>query len=275
MKSTRKILYVVLIVVAVLIAAVVVAVGLFANSALKLGIETAGTKALNVGVKVGAVDLSILGGSLGIENLVIDNPPGYQHKTLLELGKGRVAVDIGSLLGDTVNIKEIKLDGVNVTLEQRGISGNNLQDIIKSLPQGEGPEAQAKEAEPSGKKLRIGTLELTNVTVKVKLLPVPGKSDTVTLKLAPIVMKDLGSDNKMDVAKLSSKILLAIAEGVAEQGGGVLPADMTSAMKTTLGKTMEMGKTAVDEGKKVIDGGTDAGKKIIDGIGGLLKKKEQ
>ena len=274
MKRALKILYVILIVVVVLVAGAVVAVGLFANSALKFGIETAGTKALNVGVKVGAVDLSILGGSLGIENLVIDNPPGYQNKTLLELGQGRVAVDIGSLLSDTVNIKEVKLDSVNVTLEQRGISGNNLQDIIKSLPQGEGPEAEPQKAEPSGKKLRIGTLELTNITVKAKLLPVPGKSDTVTLKLAPIVMKDLGSDNKMDVAKLSGKILLAIAAGIAEQGAGLLPEDMTSAMKTTLDETMKLGKTAVDGGKKVIDGGTDAGKKIIDGLGGLLKKKE-
>ncbi len=276
MKRALKILYVILIVVVVLIAAAVVAVGLFANSALKFGIETAGTKALNVGVKVGAVDLSILGGSLGIENLVIDNPPGYQNKTLLELGQGRVAVDIGSLLSDTVNIKEVKLDSVNVTLEQRGISGNNLQDIIKSLPKAEGTEAKAepKEAEPSGKKLKIETLELTNITVKAKLLPVPGKADTVTLKLAPIVMKDLGSDEKMDVAKLSAKILLAIAKGVAEQGAGLLPDDMTSAMKTTLSETIGLGKTAVDEGKKVIDGGTDAGKKIIEGLGGLLKKEE-
>jgi hypothetical protein len=275
MKRALKILYVVLIVVVVLAAAAVISVGLFANSALKFGIETAGTKALNVGVKVGEVDLSILGGSLDLENLVIDNPPGYQHKTLLELGQGRVAVDIGSLLSDTVNIKEVKLDSVNVTLEQRGISGNNLQDIIKSLPKGEVAEEKPKEAEPSGKKLRIGTLELTNVTVKAKLLPVPGKADTVTLKLAPIVMKDLGGEEKVDVAKLSAKILRAIAKGVAEQGAGVLPDDMTSAMKTTLSETMELGKTAAEEGRKAIEEGTGAGKKIIEGLGGLLKKKEE
>jgi uncharacterized protein involved in outer membrane biogenesis len=118
----------------VLIVIAALAVSLFANQALAAGIESAGAKALNVGVSVGEVDLSILRGTLGIRNLIIDNPPGYKHDTLLELREGRITVDTRSLLSDIVNIKDITLDGVNVVLEQRRISGNNLQDIIKQLP---------------------------------------------------------------------------------------------------------------------------------------------
>ena len=80
--------------------------------------------------------------------------------------------------------------------------------------------------------------------VQAKLLPIPGKADTVTLKLDPIIMTDLGSDDKMDVAKLTGKILLAIATGVAKQGVGLLPDSVTDAMGTTLGITADVGKAA-------------------------------
>ena len=176
------------------------------------------------------------------------------------------------MLGDTVQIREVKLDGINLVIEQKGLS-NNLQDILKAIPSGS--PGQRDEAAGPGKKLRIDSLEITNVTVKVKLLPVPGKSDTVTLNLTPIRMTNLGSDDKMTVAKLTGKILLAIANGVAEPGAGRLPKDMTKAMEATLSKTIELGATATEEGKKLIEEGTDAGKGLLEGFKGLLKAKKK
>ena len=272
MKNARKILRIVLLVIIVLVVSIVVLIHLFGNSALKAGIETAASKTLSVGVSIDDMDFSILGGRVGFQNLVVDNPPGYEHDKLLEVGNARIAVSIGSLLSDTVNIKEIMFDGVNVVIEQKGITSNNLQDIIKALPKGEAEPEDA--TEKPAKKLHIDNLEITNVTVKAKLLPVPGKADTVTLKLNPIRMTDLGSDEKMDVAKLSSKILLAIATGVAEQGAGKLPKGMTDGMKATLSKATELGKTTAEEGKKLLEEGKDTGKEIIEGFKGLLKPKK-
>ena len=276
MKKPLKVLSIILLVIVLLVVIAVVAVGLFADKALKAGIETAGTKALNVGVSVDNVDLSIMGGKIALGNLVIDNPPGYQHDKLLQLKNASVAVDVRSLLSDIVNIKEIKLDGAEVVLEQRGVSGNNIQDLLKSIPGG--PESETK-AEPSSKKLHIDSLEISNITVKAKLLPIPGKADTVTLKLAPIKMTDLGGDNKLDTAALTGKILVAIAKGVAEQGAGVLPDEMLGAMKSTLTQTAQMGKevlkTGEDLGKDVLKKTEDIGKGVTEGLKGLLKPKKE
>lgn len=292
MKKLRKFLSIMLSAIAILIVIAALAVKLFADNALAMAIESAGTKALNVGVSVGEVDLSILRGRLGIRNLVINNPPGYQHDTLLELREGRITVDTRSLLSDVVNIKEITLDGVNVVLEQRGISGNNLQDIIKQLSaKGE------QSSEPAGKKLHIDSLELTNVRVKVKLLPIPGKMDTLNLKLAPIRMTDLGGENDLDTVALARKLLLAIAGGIAEQGAGLLPDEMLGSLVSELGKlgalpdalmetggkllkaSTDLGKGATDAGKSVgggiIKGVGDIGKGITEGLTGLLKKKKE
>ncbi len=273
MKSLRKILRIVLLAIVVLIVCIVVLIHLFGNSLLKTGIETAASKTLNVGVKIDDMDFSILGGIVSFQNLVIDNSPGYKHDRLLEVGDARIAVSTGSLLKDTVNIKEIMLDNVNVVLEQRGVTSNNLQDVIKSIPKEEEAEPE-EETKKAAKKLHIENLELTNITVRAKLLPIPGKKDTVTLKLDPIRMTDLGSDDKMDVAKLSGKILLAIATGVAKQGAGLLPDEMTDAMKTTLGATVKLGKSAAKGGKKILEEGADAGKGLIEGVKSLFKPKE-
>jgi len=291
MKKSLKILYTVLSVIVILLIVAVIAINLFADSAVKIAIESAGTKALNVGVTVDSVDLSILAGKLGFQNLVINNPPGYKHRRLLELSEAKIAIETRSLLTDIVNIKDIRLDGVNIVLEQRGISGNNLQDIMKVLP-----AKEAKPSEPGGKKLHIDTLEITNARAKVKLLPVPGKVDTLTLKLAPIKMTDLGGENDIDTIALTRKVLLAIAGGIAEQGVGVLPKEMLGSLASQLNKLgalpaafldkggklldagKDVGKTTIDTGKDIggdiIKGAGDAGKGITDDIKGLFKPKE-
>lgn len=280
MKKSLKILYIVLSIIVVLLIVVVIAVNLFADSAVKMAIESAGTKTLQVAVAVDSVNLSILGGKIGFKNLVIDNPPGYKNERLLELGNAKIAVETGSLLTDIVNIKEIKLDGMNVVLEQRGITSNNIQDIIKALP-----AKEDKPSEPGGKKLHIDSLQITNTRVKVKLLPLPGKVDTLTLKLAPIEMTDLGGENDIDTGALVRKVLLAIAGGIAEQGAGILPDDMLGSLASQLDKLGALPAAFLDKGGKLLDAGKDvgggvikgagdAGKGITDGIKGLFRPKE-
>jgi hypothetical protein len=259
MKPPLKIVYGVAGAILILVILTVTLVHLFGNRALKAGIEAAATKTLNVKVAIDDVDLSIMGGKLGLQNLVIGNPPGYQHEKMLELKDAEIAVDIKSLLSDVVNIREIKLDGVNVVLEQRGISSNNIQDVIKSIP-----AKKEQPSEPSGKKLHIDNLEITNVTVNVKLLPVPGKTDTLTLKLAPIKMTNLGDDNKLTTAVLSSKIMLAITDGIAEQGTGVLPKEIVGSLASELKKVEDLTDALLGQSSGIPKTGEDADKEAVE-----------
>lgn len=268
MKKLFKRLSFLLTALVVVIVIAVIAVGLFANHALKVAVESAGTKALNVGVGVDDVDLSVLNGKIGLQNLTISNPPGYQHDKLLELNRAVIMLDAKSLLDETVNITEITLDGANVVLEQRGISGNNLQDIIEKLPEEE-------DSEPAGKKLHIDTLEITNAEVNVKLLPVPGKIDTLSFKLAPITLTDLGGDKGYDSVALSRTVLLAIAGKIAEQGAGVLPDEMLGSLASELGKLGALPAALLQESLKALGTGADLGTGAGKGIGeGVIKGAE-
>jgi len=201
-----------LVVFLILIVAGLFGVHFFGARVLRHGIEIGATQALNVGVSVGGVELSVLGGRAELSELVIHNPPGYQHEHLLKLGRGQVKLRVFSLFSERVEIEQVKLEEVELVLEQRGLESNNLQDILGHLSHTEQP------AEASKKKLHIGELEITSVTVHVKLLPILGKADTIILNLSPIRMTNLGSDNKLDTAVLSEKILLAISGGIIEKG---------------------------------------------------------
>lgn len=273
MKAKKIILNFIVLPVVILLIVLVVAFFLVGNSLIKTGIEVEATKTLGVPVTVKNLDLSILRGRVAIKGLVVKNPSGYANENLLELGDGVVKLDIGSLMSNTVKIQLIKLDGTKLTMEQKGLT-NNLKEILDRLPKEGEPEAKPA-VEEKGKDLHIDRLEIANTNVKVKLLPVPGKVDNVSLNIDPIVMENLGTDKKLRTGTLVAKVLGAMATGIAKQGVGLLPDDMVKGIGSALGKTAEIGKAAAEEGKKVLESTTDAGKGVLEGVKGLLGGKKE
>jgi hypothetical protein len=274
----RKIVITILVLILVLVLVAAAVVHFAGDRALKIGIETAATKVLGVGVTVGDASFSVLAGTLDLNNLVVSNPAGYEHPNLLELGNAHVNVGVTSLLGDTVIIEDIRLDGVTVVIEQKGLS-NNLNVVLASLPAGGAKEDRPEEGATEGKELQIANLEISNVKVKVNLL-IPGKADTLELNLAPIKMTNLGSGERIDTAKLTGKIFSAIATGVAQEGAGVLPTELVGPIKSTLTEQgavfVETGKKVLEEstelGKDVVEQGKDIGKGAVDALKGIFKK---
>lgn len=273
MSKVMKILRIVAVGVLVLILAVMIAINVYGGRIAKWGIETAGSKTLGVPVAVNNVSLSILGGKLSLKNLAIDNPPEYQNKKLLEMGTGKISVSPGSLLSDVIRIKEITLADVNVVLEQ-SLKGNNIQAIMKNIPKG---EKEAEAAKEGGKKLQIDSVELTNIKVKVKLLPVPGKVDTIPLVIPSIKMTELGSD--ITTPQLIRKILVAITNGIAQQGAGILPPDMLNSLNDQIKELRNLTEGLLKEGAglgtDILKQGEDAGKNITEGLKGILKPKKE
>jgi len=258
----KKAIKSIIIIVLVLVVLVVMLINLFGDRALKAGIEAAATKALGVDVTIGDLSLSLLAGNLELKDLVIDNPPGYEHPEMLNFGRAHINVSVSSLLSDTVEIKQMQFEDITMVIEQKGLT-NNLKEVLNALPSGQtAPKDTTDKPAAEGKKLHIDSLDISNVAVKAKLLPIPGKADTLTLKVAPIKMTDLGSDNKLSTAKLAGKILAAIAAGVAKQGSELLPKDLVGSLNTTL---KDKGELFIDTGKKVFESSGDIGKDALEG----------
>jgi hypothetical protein len=268
MKAEGKILRKVLIGLLVVIVVLVIAFNLFGDAAITKGVKAGASKALGVNVALGGVHLRLLRGSVGMNDLAVDNPAGYSNKTLLTLKDARVKAEMGSMLSDTVKIDEIKLDGIDVDIEQKGLS-TNLQDLLNGM-KAQAPPAPTTttpgpaKAKTTGKKLLIKSLEITNVKVKVRVLSGPA----IPLTLKTIKMENIGSGGEpVDVAALTGKILAAIAEGIAQEGAGILPSDITGGLKSGLQGLENVGGNLLNEGKGVLEQGGGA-------LKGLFEKKK-
>jgi hypothetical protein len=209
----------------------------------------------------------------------VDNPEGYSHPRLLNMNNAFVEASLGSLMSDTVHVRQIRLDGIELFIEQKGMT-TNLQQIMKSMPASEQPDQQKE-----GKKLQIDLVELTNTSVNVKLLPVGGTADTVKLNLDTIRLEDLGSEKKIGTGQLIAKVMVALTAGVAKQGAGELPGEIIGGMKGALEGTMNIGKDVLGAGEgllkegagageDVLKEGAEAGEKALEGIKGIFDKKE-
>ena len=258
MNRTLKILRVILLAILVLIAVVVAAVNLFADHAVRVGIESVAAKALNIGIAVDDVDLSIMSGKLVLQNLSIVNPPVYKNDKLIVLKNTEIEVEAKSLLSDVVNIKQIRITDVYVIIEQHSVSENNLHDIVQAI----------SDSTYEGKKLRVDNLEISDISVKVDLMPNSEQAEPATLMLSPIRMTNLGYENQLDTAALLKEIIYAIADSIVEEGIGVLPTDILGTMSSTLSKTINLG-TRIMEGKE------DIGREITEGLKKLLKPRQE
>lgn len=271
MRRLLKLILSIITVLAVLAIVGVVAVALLADRAVKAAVESGGAKTLKVPVAVGEADASILGGSIGLENLAVANPEGYTGPSLLTLKTVNVAADTGTLFSDQVVIKTMTLDQMDVFVEQKGLK-NNLYEVIEPLRQ---------PREPSGKSLVIDSLTISNILVHISLPSLPGQeAQTVDVRVAPITMTELGRNERMDTPILISKVLLAVAQGIADQTGDILPKETLSDISGVLDKAVDIGRILF--GDKKTDGQTEqktdnggAGKTITEGLKDILGGKKK
>lgn len=230
---------------------------LFGDKLIRTAIETGGKKALQVDVRLEDISLSLLRGEVELTNLDIDNPQGYEHSSFMKIGYGHLNLNTGSLMSDTIKMEKIQFDDVKLVIEQKD-GTNNLKEILDNLPKSESTKSKPKkesQKEGQGKNFSIKVLEINNIEVKAKLFSTPGRADEITLKLKPIRLENLGTDEVFDTAALAAEILKAISIEITKQGADVLPREMLDSIKD------ELGKSATDAALK--------------GLGDLFKKKEK
>ena len=290
----KKLLKLLVVLVVVIIAAVLIAWWQI-DRIVKAGIERGGTYALQVDTTVDTVSLSLLGGTLMMDGLQVANPEGYKTPHLMRSGRFDLAVDRGSVLGDTVRVSRFEIDGLDIYIEQK-LGGSNVKAVMKNLErfQGSGGEpAEEGEApgEPSaggGKKVQVDRILVRNVVAHVQLLPGVGKASTLTVEVPEIVLDDVTSDNAAGVAipELVGRIMPAILMAVVTRAGDALPGDFAGDLTGSIGgaanalgggaaRLMNRTTEGLGKGLKDLGSGLDrTGKDLGQGLKDLFKKKD-
>ena len=280
MKAVKKVKRLLLVIILLVIVAVV-AVVLYADQVTKYSVETAGTYALGVETRLGSADLSLLSGSVALHDLEVDNPPEFETDKILSCGLCSTQVEVGSLFGDTITVKTIKLEDVKVTFEQKGLQ-SNFDVILKNIEKLQKKDSPATEAKPKkgpGKNVRVDKIEIINASADLKLMPIAGQADVIPVKLAPIVIENLSTRDNQAVmlATVIQKVFMALAKGILQSGvdlpdqlGQALAGSLDS-LEDSLGQITTQTDKVLKEGTKAIEEGGKSLEEAGKGLEGLLK----
>jgi len=246
------------------------------DSIIEAAIEKYGSQYTGTAVAVDGVELDLTSGKGAINGFSVANPAGFETAKAIEVGKVAVAVDIGSVTGDPIVIKEIRIDKPKVTYEI-GPDGNNIDAIAKHVESqtgsGEGKAADKAGAEEGGggPKLIIEDLYVNGGEVGVSATALKGK--TMSANLSDVHLENIGKDDggasPGQVAEIITASLVKMV-GVATK-----TIDMDAIMKVigdnTEGlpmKTKELGESV---GKEAGEVGESIGKEAGE-AGDKLKK---
>ena len=255
--NMKKIIGFAVLAIVAVIAAAFIYLSMNYSSIVKAGVETYGPQYTKTKVGLGGVDASLLAGEISINDFLIGNPKGFKTSHAFRVGTVKVAVDLGSLTGDTIHIKEIVIDAPDIIYEL-GAGGSNLQTIQKNVSQASGTGAgkAAKDDGGEGPKVIIDNLYIRNAKVALSAGMLGGKK--IPVPVPDIHLKDIGKDSKdgkgASLSEAAAKVMDAITGSVTKSASAI---NLDAIKKQTEGLT------------KGLDGST---KGVTEGIKGLFGK---
>ena len=278
-----------------LIVIVILLVMFFINSIAKSAITTAGSSTLGVDTSLDSISIGLLSGHSSIDGLAVANPKGFDGD-FLDLSEGVLDVNLSSLLGDVIEVKQVGLDGLQIQFIQK-IDGSNVNKILDNVKTSSKatPETPSKDgASPdSSRRFIIDELKVTNVKVSVAVEPISKATAPSTISINKIIIKDIGKkQNGADLDQLMAIVVQSVVDAVIKAAPSEIPAIMMQGIEGGLSNltSFDFGNVQFDGGKglqnvvkSISDIGKSAGGKDVtdtlkgigEGIGDLMNGGEK
>jgi len=185
MKWFRRIFLLVLLI----IVAVCVVAYFSINSIIRSVVERQATASLGVNTSLESAHLSIFGGQLSLQNLLVSSPPNFTAPQIFTLGGTTVSVRYGQLTGNPIHVEQVVIDHPVLVIEQANVQ-LNLNALLHQMPQTP-KTSSGQETQPI--KLVIDELDLNDA--QVTFLPgIPGLANSIQVPVASLTLKDIGND---------------------------------------------------------------------------------
>jgi len=261
MKLVKKLVKLVLWIVGIA-AALVLALPLWVGPAVKTAANAIVPKKTGTGFNLGAFALNPYTGKLAVGDVQLFNPEGFDQKMAVTLGSLDVDVDVASLAGDPIVVREISLKDVFVSYVMNMKGESNFAIIQKNAAGGEEPEAKAEgegakakgegearsdkletsQTSQTSKKVVIDRLLIRNVVVQLGPISVPNPVD---IELTGIGRKS----NGVTMAEAWEQIYAQVVQNLGALGVNVN------------GLVGDLGNAGLEQAVKAIDAAGDLSKK--------------
>lgn len=238
----------VLVVVVLLVLAVV-----FAGSIIKTSIEQVGSKVTQCDIKVRNVDLSLIGGKLTVDDLVVGNPDGFKTENAFRLSKVHVSLLPLSLVGSKIKVNDIQIIGPEITYEIAPLSMVSNIGAIQKNVQSFLPSGSEEKEKTEGKALQIDHLVVKDGVIKLSATFAGGK--VIDVPLPAIELNGIGKDSDMTGTEVSAQVLdqaLGSVSSVASESMKSLGSGIKGLLSS------DKGEDAKEAVKDAADGAVDA-----------------
>ena len=194
---------------------------------LKMGIEKAGTEALQAPVTIQKLKISMLSGAGTIEGLEIGTPTGFSVPCSLRINQADIAINTAASEEDRIVIQHIRLNEPDIHLEV-GPGGTNLSQIAKNAratadsvapSSGESPAPTSRSKPEKEIKLQVDELLITGAKVNASAGVLPGAQASVTLPEIKLTGLGAGPEG-LTPAELTAVILSKLSEEATKAGAG-------------------------------------------------------
>ena len=202
-------------------------------------IRTYGPPILGVSVKLGGVKTDVAEQSAALHGLVIGNPAGFATPHALSLGNVGLKLDVASLTGDVILIKEISVIKPDITYEYKS-GGSNLDVIqrnaekhvaekIAALGINKDGAKDGKDKGP-GKKFIIEHVYVKDAKANVRAELLKGK--TLSVPVADLHLTDIGKkSNGATAGEAAKQIITAITASVTKAASSAISIDVDGLKK--------------------------------------------
>jgi hypothetical protein len=200
---------------AVLIIVALAGMYFYRNILVEKAVESGSTYALGVDTNLGSARLAFGGGSIQLNDLAVDNPPGFAADDFLTLRRGLFDVDAGSILDKEVVVDSFVIEGVTLNLEQVDGKGNYqvLLDNIRKLDMSSSGESR---------KFRFDLIALRDITV-TGALSLLGKKNEKSFTLDNFTLRNVGGDHGATIGQVTATVVKALISKALSSGSGLLP----------------------------------------------------
>jgi uncharacterized protein involved in outer membrane biogenesis len=253
------------VVVALALVAALMVIDTIAARAIETGVEAG----LGVPAQVGSVRLRLLLGSFGMDDLQIDNAPGYDAEHFLSLGRTETSISFAALRRGEVVLDKLLLSDLVVDLEWQGRKAN-YDALLEGMSSAEADDeaeakAEADDADASATTFIIDEIVIRNVTarirVKSKLLNVDAKEVHIPeIKLTGVGRASGGEQLSAITRQVMEKVLMA----VLQKSKSAVP-QLSAEIGSALGELRGLGGGTGDKVGSVIE-------KLDEAVGGLLDR---
>ena len=267
----------------VLIVAAVAAVVFYLDAIAKGAIERGATYAFGVKTTLADAELRPLRGQLSISGLKVDNPEGFKGDHFMRLEQGGVAVRLGSLRQEVVDLPHLRLSGVDLNLERDKKQANYhvILGNLKKMQSAEKDPADEPAEKKPGKKFVIHEVTISDIHVGIDLVPVLGAPTRLDVPIKEIHLEKVGSERGVAMDQLTGIVTQAIFAALMNKAGS-LPSDFVKDLGNSLGGLQQLGDLGIQIttgsgelitgiGAGTVDTVGGVGEGVLEGVGGAVE----